>query len=192
MPEEKYLISRRWMMPSLEMYKRLNNGVKTNGQAHKVQSDQIMEATWYNDISSRVGWFYDQAHDDESDIDHDLNSDQSKTKIPVELKFFEMTYNSLQKDQVAYHIMFKPSYEPNIPYYYDKFEKPMGCTFPVGLFVDLQDVDGIYRRWLVVGQYREYSNQFPTYLVLPCDFKLKWIYKGKRMESWGVLRSQSS
>lgn len=177
-------------MPSLDFYRR--SKPMTIGQHHKKNSDLIMEHTWDTDIASRVGWLYDQAHDDAFDLDADLHPENSKSKIPVEIKFFEIEYNSLAKDEVPYHIMFKPSYEPNVSYYDAKFKKPLGSIFPIGLFIDIPDEKGIYRRWLVVGQYREYSNQFPTYLVLPCDFKLKWIYKGKKMESWSVLRSQSS
>lgn len=179
-------------MPDLDFYKRKSGGVKTSGQAHKRQSDVIMEATWNRDIDSRIGWFYDQDHDDEFEVEDALHPEKSKTKIPVEIKLFEMEYNSLAKDEVAYHIMFKPSYEPNIPYYDEKFAKPLGATYPTGLYMDAADSKGIYHRWLVVGQYRHYSNQFPTYLVLPTDHKLQWIYDHKKYESWGVLRSQNS
>ncbi len=179
-------------MPSLSMQKKLNDSKgKTLGQVHKYESDRVMEATWYNDIDSRIGYFYDQAHDDEFEVKDDLHPEKT-SKIPVEIKLFEMEYNSLSKDEVAYHIMFKPSYEPNVPYYDEKFAKPLGAHFPIGLYCDLQDSAGVYHRWLVVGQYREYSNQFPTYLVLPCDHKLQWVYNKKKYESWCVLRAQSS
>jgi len=179
-------------MPSLEMYKKILNGSNTNGQAHKKQSDQIMEATWYNDIASRTAYLYDEIHDDQFDIREDLHSERSKTKIPVEIKFFEIEYNSLAKDDIPTHIMFRPSYKPNVPYYDDEFIKPYNATFPIGLFCDIPDSNGVYHRWLIVGQYRHYSNQFPTYLVLPTNHKLQWIYKNKKYESWCVLRSQNS
>lgn len=178
-------------MPSLDLYKKINNS-KTIGQAHKKQSDMIMESTWDTDIDSRIGWFYDQEHDDQFELGNNLNPERSRSKIPIEIKLFEMEYNSLAKDEVAYHLMFKPSYQPNVPYYDEKFVKTYNAHFPIGLYFDAADSKGIYHRWLVVGQYREYSNQFPTYLVLPCDFCLKWIYQNKKMSSWSVLRSQSS
>ena len=179
-------------MPSLSMQKRLNDlKGKTLGQVHKYESDRIMEATWYNDIDARIGYLYDQAHDDEFEVKDDLHPEKT-SKIPVEIKFFEMEYNSLAKDEVSQHIMFKPSYKPNVPYYDDKFAKPLHAEFPIGLYIDVADSRGDYQRWLIVGQYREHSNQFPSYLVLPCDHKLQWIYQGKKYESWCVLRSQSS
>ena len=164
------------------------------GQAHKNQSDMIMEATWDRDIDSRIGFFYTQDRDEEFEIKTDLHPDKTKKKIPVDVKLFEMEYNSLSKDTVAYHISFKPSfnYEEVFPFYNKEFKEPLGADWPIGLYCDLQDSKGIFHRWLVVGQYRHYSNQFPSYLVLPCDFKLQWIYKQKKYESWGVLRSQSS
>lgn len=177
-------------MPKLDYYRRKHK--TTIGQIHKAQSDMVMEATWDTDIASRIGWFYDQDNDDQFNQEYNINSEKSKTKIPVEIKFFEMEYNSLAKDEVSQHIMFKPSYQPNIPYYDDKFAKPLHAEFPIGLYCDIADSRGVYQRWLVVGQYREHTNQFPSYLVLPCNHKLQWIYKGKKFESWCVLRSQNS
>lgn len=180
-------------MPSFMMQKRLDQMKgKTVGEVHKFESDSVMEATWYNDMDAKTAWFYDQYHDEEFDVVDDLHPEKTRSKIPVEVKLFEMEYNSLAKDEVAYHIMFKPSYKPNIPYYDDAFAKPLGAIFPIGLYMDAADSKGIFHRWLVVGQYRHYSNQFPTYLVLPCDFKAQWIYKNKKYESWAVLRSQNS
>lgn len=181
-------------MPSLETYKKLYTGNQNIGQAHKTQSDMIMEATWDRDIDSRILWFYDQDHDDEFEISDDLHPDKQKNKIPVEAKLFEMEYNSLAKDTVSHHILFKPSFDiSNItPYYQEKFAKPLKSIPPIGLYFDAEDSKGVYHRWLVVGEYRHYANQFPSYLVLPCDYKLQWIYNQKKYESWVCLRSQSS
>ena len=179
-------------MPTLDFYRSKKNSGMTIGQHHKQESDSVIEHTWDSDIASRVGWFYDQEHDDQFYDGFEINPEKSKTKIPVEIKFYEMEYNSLAKDEVSQHIMFKPSYVPNVPYYDDKFKKPLGSSFPVGLYCDIADSYGVYHRWLVVGSYREFSNQFPSYLVLPCDYLLSWIWNGRKMQSWIVRRSQSS
>ena len=180
-------------MPSLDTYKKLHKG-KTNGQIHKKQSDMIMEATWDNDINSRILYFYDQDHDDEFELADHLQPYKCNNKIPVEAKLYEIEYNSLSKDTVSHHIVFKPSFDiENItPYYQEKFGKPLGALSPIGLYFDAEDSNGVYHRWMVVGEYRYYSNQFPSYLVLPCDYKLQWIYNQKKYESWVCLRSQSS
>ena len=181
-------------MPSLDTYKRLKGSANTIGQAHKVQSDLVMEATWDRDIDSRIGWFYDQDRDDEYELSDDLHPYNSKTKIPVEIKFFEMEYNSLSKDETGYHISFKPSfdYRQAIPYYDIEYKNVVDSMWPIGMYCDISDSKGVFHRYLVVGQYRHYSNQFPSYIVLPCDFKLRWIANQQKYSCWGVLRSQSS
>ena len=180
-------------MPSFELYQKMLGGV-TDGQARKRDSDMIMEATWDEDINSTTIFLYDQAHDDQFDIEEDLDPRESKTKIPVEVKFYEIEYNSLSKDEVGQHLMFKPSfnYWETIPYYEETFGKPFKASFPDGMYFDALDSQGEYQRWLCVGSYRRYANQFPSYIALPVDFKARWIYQNKKMESWGALRSQSS
>lgn len=178
-------------MPNLDLYKQVLNA-KTSGEAHKMQSDMIMEGTWYNDINAKTAWLYDYWHDDEFYVKDDLHPEQSKTKIPVDVKLFEVEYNSLAKDEIPFHLQFKPSYQCNVPYYDEVFAKPLESTFPIGLFVDFPDSKGVYHRYLVVDQYRHYANQFPTYLVLPCNHMLQWVYQNRKYENWCVLRSQNS
>ena len=89
-------------MPSFELYKKLN-GASNVGQAVKAQSDAVMEATWNNDMDSKIAYFYSQEHDDEFETRDDLHPEKSLSKIPVEVKLFEMEYNSLSKDEVAWH-----------------------------------------------------------------------------------------
>jgi hypothetical protein len=138
-----------------------------------------------------VAYFYDQFHDDEIDVPTDLHPEQSRSKVPVEIKFIQGTYNALEKDEQARRIMFKPSYKCTIDYYEQAFGKYF-AHFPVGLYCDIPDDKGIYRRWLVVGGYTELSNQLPAYMVIPCDWKLQWVYEHQCYENWCCLRSQSS
>jgi hypothetical protein len=179
-------------LPSLDLYKKLL-GTKTVGQATKEQADRVFEATWYSDLDAKVAYFYSQNRDEEFDVSDDLHP-ESTNKIPVEVKIFEMEYNSLAKDEVAWHLIFKPSFDYHdvVPYYDNEYAKKLGSVFPVGLYCDYPDSKGIYHRWLVVGQHRYYGNQLPTFLVLPCDYKLQWIYGQKKYQTWAVLRSQSS
>jgi len=180
-------------MPSFELYKKLLGGI-TDGQARKRDSDMVMEATFWEDISSRTAYFYSQEYDDEFDVEDDLHPEKSKTKIPIDIKFYEIEYNSLSNDEVGMHVMFKPSfdYKDVVPYYDEVFRKPLSAAFPDGLYADIPDEKGEYHRWLFVDEYRRYANQFPSFIVLPVNFKARWIYDNKKMESWGVLRSQNS
>ena len=180
-------------MPSFDAYQKMYGG-KTQGQVRKDDSDMVMLATWDEDISSRVGYFYTQALDDEFEVSDDLHPEKSKTKIPIDIKFYEVEYNSLAKDEVGQHLMFKPdfNYKTTVPYYEEEFVKRLGASFPNGLFCDVADDKGIYHRYLCVDHYREHPNQFPSHILLPCNFKMRWIYKNRKMETWCVLRSQNS
>ncbi len=180
-------------MPSFDLYKKRLGNPRTNGEAHKLESDKIMEATWYQDMNAKTAYFYNQSRDEEFNVKDDLHPERTH-KIPIEVKLFEMEYNSLSKDEQGFHLQFKPSfdYKEVVPYYDEEFANPYDAHFPIGLYLDYPDSKGVYHRWLCVGQYRQYANQFPTWIVLPCDFKLQWIYKNQKFESWGTLRSQSS
>lgn len=195
-----------------------SNSVMTVGQAHKRNSDLVIEATWDNDIQSKVCYIYDYFHDDyftgryndkSGHIDeksfYTKNSfttedyvDTHKTRI--EAKFIVTQYNTLSKDQVEFHIMFKPSQKLTFGddddlYYYEKdFVQRYGAKFPIGLYIDVPDDKGIYHKWLICSSER--ANQFVKYSILPCDYYLQWIEQdgAKRLkrQMWCVLRSQNS
>lgn len=108
-------------------------GVHTNGQRHSYEAQDIIEHTWYDDPASMVAYFYDYYHDDDVEHNVNLHPEYSKTKIPVDIKYIINAYQSLSKDTVDYRIMFKPSYECNIPYYKEAFEDTCHCEYPIGL-----------------------------------------------------------
>ena len=172
-------------------YKQILGG-RTNGQQHAVDAQNIIENTWYDDMASTVGYFYDYYHDDEVDIYTDLHPEQSKTKIPIDIKYILSSYRSLAKDEVDSRIMFKPSYVCNIPYYEEKFRKLTGSTFPVGLYCDIKNEHGVWQRWLVINTADAINHDFPTWSILPCGYRFQWVVNGKKCEMWGVERSQSS
>ena len=140
-------------------------GMFTNGQRHSRDAQGIIEATWYDDPASTIGYLYDYYHDDEVDKNKNLHPEFSKTKTRVELKYILSSYRTLSKDEVDSRIMFKPSYRCNVPYYKEKFEKNTSGVFPTGLYLDL---------------------------ILPCGHRFQWVHDGKKYQMWGVERSQSS
>lgn len=172
-------------------YKQILGG-RTNGQQHAVDAQNIIENTWYDDMASTVGYFYDYYHDDEVDTYTDLHPEQSKTKIPIDIKYILSSYRSLAKDEVDSRIMFKPSYVCNISYYEEKFKKLTGSTFPVGLYCDIKNEHGVWQRWLVINTADAINHDFPTWSILPCGYRFQWVADGKKCEMWGVERSQSS
>lgn len=190
-------------MPSLSTARRIasmkNNGAKTIGRIHKENSDELMEMTWDNDIQSKLCYIYDYFHDDQKDKkDHMTYENTTKTRIDA--KFIVKTYQSLDKDQVEYYLQFKPSQptefsEGDELYYFEKEyrDKYHNEDF-IGLYCDIPDDKGIYRKWLIVR--KEIANQFVKYLVIPCNFELMWIERNGqeriKRRMWSALKMQSS
>lgn len=180
-------------MPSFSDYSRqILRGGSTTGQHHTYDSQGIVEATWYDDPSATVAYVYDFYHDDQPDLCVGMNPENSKTKIPVDIKYLISNYQSLSQDTVDYRIMFKPSYRCNVPYYDEVFEKPCHCEYPLGMYFDIKDEKGIWRKWLVVAEANKYNNDFPNWSILPCTYRYCWVHDGKKYKMWGAPRSQSS
>ena len=198
-------------MPSLQTARRVanakNNGAKTIGQIYKEQSDWAMEQTFENDITSKTCYIYDYFHDDFFTDEHGITRSlaegmtyENTNKTKIDAKFIIKSYQSMDKDQVEYYLMFRPSQpvrfnEGDDLYYYETdFRKRYGAKFPIGLFVDVPDDRGIYHKWIVCRN--EPANQFPKYLILPVNYELTWIEKSndKRIKRrmWCCLRQQNS
>lgn len=198
-------------MPSLQTARRVanakNNGAKTIGQIYKEQSDWAMEQTFENDIATKTCYIYDYFHDDFFTDEHGITRSlaegmtyENTNKTKIDAKFIVKSYQSMDKDQVEYYLMFRPSQpvrfnEGDDLYYYETdFRKRYGATFPIGLFVDVPDDRGVYHKWIVCRD--EPANQFPKYLILPVNYELTWIEKSndKRIKRrmWCCLRQQNS
>lgn len=187
-------------MTMLELYRnRMALQGSTVGQALKRQSDMIAEESWWNDIGAKKAYIYDAFHDDQPMLNQGMTYEQT-TKTPIDVKFITTNRQSLDKDQISYHLQFKPSEklrfdESDDMYYYETdYKQRYFSEYPIGLFVDLPDDQGVYRKWLICG--KDIANQFVKYLILPCDYHLHWIednggvrYKRKM---WCVLRNQNS
>ena len=179
-------------MPSFALNKKINYGFSTIGEVHKNQSDLIMEATWWNDISSQVAYLYDYYHDDNISKLDDMQSIGDQKKIPIDIKFIMSSTQTYDKDPVSVHIQLRPSQKCNVNYYEEFFSSRYDAHFPCGLYIDIKDSTGKYNRWLIVGEANTHDNQFPTYDVLRCNKVIQYIYDGKKYQVPGVLRSQSS
>ena len=187
--------------------KRMKSQGNTIGQILKQQSDDIMEETFENDIATKTCYIYDHFHDDFFTDEHGITRSlaegmtyENTNKTKIDAKFIIKSYQSMDKDQVEYYLMFRPSQpvrfnEGDDLYYYETdFRKRYGATFPIGLFVDVPDDRGIYHKWIVCRD--EPANQFPKYLILPVNYELTWIEKSndKRIKRrmWCCLRQQNS
>lgn len=198
-------------MPSLQTARRIanakTNNAKTLGQIYKEESDFLMEETWDNSIASKTCYIYDYFHDDFFTDEHGITRSlaegmtyENTNKTKIDAKFIIKSYQSMDKDQVEYYLMFRPS-QPvrfnkgdDLYYYETDFRKRYGATFPIGLWVDLPDDRGVYHKWLICRN--EPANQFPKYLILPANYELMWVEKNneKRIKRrmWCVLRQQMS
>lgn len=186
-------------MPSFREAKRIYGSNLTIGQQLKQMSDMAMEETWDNNIQSKVCYIYDYYHDDQPDK-KDHMTYECTTKTRIDAKFIVKSYQSIDKDQVDYYIQFKPSQPVEFTkndqlYYYEQdFRRKYGAEFPTGLYCDIPDEKGVYRKWMIILS--EPANQFTKYLVLPINYNFMWIERnGKeriKRRMWAVLRSQNS
>lgn len=190
-------------MPSLETARRIasmkNNGAKTIGQIHKENSDFVMEQTWNSDLQSKVCYIYDFLHDDQPDLNSHMTYENT-TKTRIDAKFIITQYGSISKDQVPYHIQFKPS-QPleftqgdELYYFETDYRSKYDVKFPLSLYIDIPNEKNIYEKWIIIMY--EQGNQFTKFDVLPCNYRFEWIevdgqnrYK-RRM--WGCDRQQLS
>ena len=167
---------------------------KIPGRARKMQSDQIMLNTWWQDIQAQTAYMYDIFHDVGEDHFklNDLHPEDDPNKIAIPIKFIRHASQTYSKDPITYWLQLQPGQECNVDYYDEMFGKKYLATWPVGLFIDICDEAGKYNKWLVVNLANYNQNQFPTWELLKCDYVFQWIHNGKRYECPGVLQSQSS
>ena len=179
-------------MPSLDLYKSIHNAPNYNGMRRKVQSDSIENATWWEDIDARVVYLYDYYHDDKPTTLRDLNPEGSDGKIAIDAKYIQISHQTMSKDNVTFHLQLRPGQECNVDYYDEFFGNRYRSVFPVGLYCDIPDNNGQFNKWMVVAKADFYSPQFSTFEILPCDYVLQWMWKGRKMEMAGILQSQNS
>lgn len=194
-------------MSVYDFYKRTTgnfqsqNGLNypTLGQQLKNESDKLMDELWFSDPQSKVCYIYDYFHDDQPDLkDHMTYTNTTKTRIDA--KFIVKSYQSIDKDQIEYYLQFRPSQKMEFElgdelYYFEtEYRQRYTTEFPIGNYLDLPDDKGVYRRWLICTA--EPANQFPKYLILPCNYRLMWIERNKdkriKRQMWGALRQQNS
>lgn len=174
-------------------YKRiLSSYGRYDGEVRKNQTDEIEDATWWEDINSRVAYLYDFYHDKDVRKLINLDSNNDDNKTPIDIKFITNSSQTYDKDVVTHHIQLRPRQKCNVDYYEEVYSSIYNSIFPLGLYIDIPDEQGLYNRWLVVAKADYYDTQFPTFLVLPCDYTFQWIYNNTKYEMAGCLRSQNS
>lgn len=182
-------------MPSLDKYiERMSKDGEYNGQVRKTIADQIEEASWYNDLATKRCYLFDYYHDPEPLKMNDLTPDETM-QVPVDVKYLVYSSQTYAKDNITYHIQFKPSEDGKtelVPYYEELFCDRYDAYFPTGLYILIPDNHGVYNKWLIVDTANYNDPQFSTYEVLRCDKVFQWIYRNVKYQMCGVLRSQNS
>lgn len=183
------------MAISFNDYGAIIGGYKSQGRAHKAQSDMIMDATWNRDIQSQTAYIYDYYHDLKSEESLRLNNlhpEEDDYKTPLDIKFIRHATQTYDKDQITFWLQMRPGQECNLDYYDEVLGDRYETTFPIGCYVDVMQEDGKYYKWLVVDKANYNGNLFPTFEILKCDKVFQWIHNGKKYQCAGVLRSQNS
>ena len=187
-------------MPSLFKYKEhlscSNNAI---GQAHKNNSDMIMEYTWDRDIQSKKCYIYDYFHDNQPWLNEGMTYENT-TKTPIDAKFIVTQSQSMDKDRVSVMLQFKPSEklrfskEDELYYYETDYKGRYNSNYPCGMYCDIPDNRGVYHKWIICA--KQIDNQFIKYLILPANYRFSWIETegNKRVvrRVWGATRSQNS
>ena len=175
-------------MSAFSKYQKIYGNL-TQGQARKEISDEIINNTWYEDIASRNMYLYDWYHDLKSPEKHllrNLNPTDDEFKQPLEIKYTKDRSQRFGSDQVEYHIQMRPGQTCNVDYFDEAYANVYGNIFPVGLYGDIANSDGIYNRFLIVSTADYYVNQFPTYAVLPCNYVINWVFENTTYQMAGV------
>ena len=170
----------------------LKDGAQNIG--HAMATDMVMESTWGRAINDKVCYIYDYWHDDSPELNSGIEYTPYTEKTKIDARFIVVQQGSLSKDQVEYHIMFKPSVELNlqndwpVSYYTESFGR--FAEFPVGMYIDIPDNRGVYKRWMVCAAYHEL--RYTKYSVLPCDYRFQWVKDDRLFQMWGVSRLRNS
>ena len=177
-------------MSQLDLARKLYGYNEHNmGDILRKQSNQIMNDTWWNDIQSRKCYIYDYFHDSQPTLNKHLNPQNDPLKTPIDAKYIVTQYGTVSKDQVEYHLQFRP--DTPIPIdYYKFYEDKYGATYPIGLYIDIPNYEGDYERWLIVSYSQELS--FIKYSILPCNYRFCWCKDYKVYKMWGVARLRNS
>lgn len=161
----------------INQYKNyLSSHGKTMGQVKRNQSDVLMNSTFTIDpaykkvyILTPDGWKWEDA------------------------KYQTHSAPSISKDAVDYYLQFRPKVHYPVGSY---VIVPDDTSFDINLTEEellnpfTQPIEKRTQFWIIVG--RDESNAFVRYMILKCDWELRWVYGGKLMTSWGCSKLASS
>ena len=135
----------------------------------RMQSNMVIEQTWMNDPNARRVYVVKATRG--------LPNVTDKHKL-VDVKFNVDTYQKVGSDEPAYHLQFRHGAERHNP------------DIGVGSYVYMEDEDGEWKWWLITAL--DERPQFRQYIILECNWTLKWVVDNQVHTCLAVQRYQNS
>lgn len=136
----------------------------------RIQSDEIMQKTFTNDLGYRQCKLYSRTMEYLED---------------VEIKYQYSQVYTINKDQVEYLAQFRPGYFPEKKYMnQDGIER-------FGFYLEIPDKNtGVHELWLILG--KNDKNSFIRYNILKCNWMFKWVKNKQIYSCFGILRNRNN
>ena len=135
----------------------------------RMQSNMVIEQTWNNDPNARQVYVVK--------VTRGLPTVTDKHEL-IDVKFNVDTYQKVGSDEPAYHLQFRHGAE--------KRNSDIG----VGSYVYMEDEDGEWKWWLITAI--DERPQFRQYIILECNWTLKWVTNNEIHSCLAVQRYQNS
>lgn len=136
----------------------------------RIQSDEIMQKTFTNDLGYRQCKLYSRTMEYLED---------------VEIKYQYSQVYTINKDQVEYLAQFRPGYFPE-----KKYIEPDGIE-RFGFYIEIPDKNtGVHELWLILG--KNDKNSFIRYNILKCNWMFKWIKNKQIYSCFGIIRNRNN
>ena len=135
----------------------------------RMQSNMVIEQTWNNDLNARRVYVVKTTHG--------IPVVTDKHKL-IDVKFNVDTYQKVGSDEPAYHLQFRHGAEKRNP------------DIGVGSYVYMEDEDGEWKWWLITAI--DERPQFRQYIILECNWTLKWVVDNQIHSCLAVQRYQNS
>lgn len=162
-------------MPTFEDMKKRSSQKHIGAQLREM-SEMVMNETFSNNTGYRKGKLYDA---NMNEIDE------------LEFKFHKVKTYTISKDQVEYHVQFRPGVNPEIDYPDVDYNNYLDKKYKFNYYIDIFDDDTKqYDKWLIVGKD---TAEFDRYLVLKCNWTFEWLdHDGIYHNCLGCVRDRNS
>lgn len=146
------------------------------GRRLKSQSDLLMDSTFTRDpnykkvyVLTKDGWKWE-------DTKYQTHSAQSISKDPVD---YYLQFRPKVHYPIGSYIIVPDDTSPDINLSEDELINPFS-----------QPTKNRTQWWIIVG--RDEANAFVRYMILKCDWELRWVYGGKLQTCWACSKLASS